>query len=711
MTEKIIGELPADSGRDERWATREIQMKVLAIVLVGLSLWAGAEEIRLSDLDLSAMTHGDGNVRVDTNVYGDPIVIAGETFAHGVGTHASSRYELEVVDGSVQSFESFVGLVNNYPLARQGSVVFRVRADGRTVAESPVLRFGDKAVPLKADLSGVKIIGLEVSDAGDGVANDLAAWVGARFAASEGTRLVPFVPAGEQLGILTPKSPEAPRINPPRTFGVRPGHPIHFTFPVSGMRPLAVSVRGLPKGASVDAATGRLSGSVARSGTYKLVVIATNAKGRDERAFRLVVGDRIALTPPMGWNSWNCFASTVTGDDIRRAADAFVRLGLKDYGWSYVNIDDFWQNTQNKVAKDVMGPFRRADGSVIANRRFGDMKALADYVHAQGLRIGLYSSPGPTTCGRCAGSWMHEEADAAQYAAWGFDYLKYDWCSYGNVAAGAGLKRAMAPYLLMGRALARQDRDIVFSICQYGMDRVSTWGAAAGGQCWRTTDDISDSWGSVLAIAAQQDGLEHFAGPGCWNDPDMLVVGRVGWGPKLRPTRLTPNEQYTHLTLWSMVAAPLLIGCDLTALDDFTLGLLTNVEVLEVDQDVLGKAGTRVRCDGWNEGVWVRPLEGGAVAVALVNLSSRRRTIRVDLEKDLGLCGAWRVRDLWRQRDEGVAEESYAADVPVHGPKFVRLTPLQGAGFRPGVADCRDRAWCRLFDGRAETSAGDCGCR
>ena len=682
-------------------------------VAFAIVLSVSADTVELASLDLSLMSAGDGKVTVNANVYGEPITVGGERFAKGVGTHAASRYELEVTGGECLSFSAKVGLDNSYPAARAGTVQFRVRADGRPVASSPVLSFGDKAVELKADLKGAKTVGLEVSDTGDGVANDIAAWIDAKFEVTAGTRLVPIVPKGEQLGILTPPAPESPRINPPRIFGARPGHPILFTLPVSGVRPMRYSVAGLPEGATFDAATGRLGGSVAKAGDYKLVFTAENAKGRDTREFRLVIGDRIALTPPMGWNSWNCFAAAVTEKDIRGAADALAKSGLMDYGWSYVNIDDFWQNHvgDNPAAQDIKGPLRHENGSFVVNKRFGDLKRLTDYVHGLGLKIGIYSSPGPTTCGNCAGSWMHEAADAKQFADWGFDYLKYDWCSYGGVAVGTGLKRIMAPYQLMGRELAKQPRDIVYSLCQYGMGNVSTWGASVGGQCWRTTDDIRDVWGGVLSISGQQDGLERFAGPGAWNDADMLVVGLVGWGPKLHPSRLTPNEQYTHVTLWAMTASPLLIGCDLTRIDDFTRGLLTNPEVLEVSQDVKGAAAARILCDGWNEGAWARPLADGGVAVALVNLSSQPRRITLDLAKDLGLCGTWTVRDLWRMRDLGTVTGTFASDVLVHACTLVKLTPGKGAGLLPGVGDCRERAWRRLFDGRTESGARGCaGC-
>lgn len=670
--------------------------------------------IPLSSLDLSSMSTGDGKVTIDANCYGDPIIAGGETFKHGIGVHALSRYDVKVVKGEAFAFSGKVALLSNYPNATAGSVIFRIRVDGKVVASTKILRYGDKAVDLTADLRGAHEIGFELNDAGDGVANDFGAWIDCVIEVSDDAVVEPLLPdQNVQLGILTPPAPDYPVINPPRIFGVRPGHPILFTLPVSGCRPMRFSVAGLPEGASFDTEKGRLSGSVAARGEYNLVFTAENEFGKDEREFKLVVGDKIALTPPMGWNSWNCFASAVSENDIRNAADAFARSGLMDYGWSYINIDDYWQNHQGDTpsAQDILGDFRNSDGSVCVNNRFRDMKGLADYIHSLGLKAGIYSSPGPSTCGKCAGSWMYEAKDAAQYAEWGFDYLKYDWCSYGNVAPGLGLKKAMAPYLLMGRELERQNRDIVFSLCQYGMDNVSTWGALTGGQCWRTTDDIRDSWPSVMSIAGRQEGLEHFAGPGAWNDADMLVVGYVGWGPKLHPTNLTHNEQYTHITIWALTASPLLIGCDLTKLDDFTLALLTNPEVLEVNQDPLGKAASRIYCDGWYQGAWARPLSDGSIALALINISPVVRKISLDLEKELGIVGKWKVRDLWKREDEGYAEGTFEAELLVHAPKFVKLTPAEGAGYAEGVTDCRERSWRRLFDGRTAVKSADCNCQ
>ena len=701
--------------------TMKTGMTGLALVLLGGCTWldrsgpADGGIIGLETLDVTTMTSGWNPPTKNVANGGNPFQIGLASFARGVGTHADSRYRLRVEKGEALEFRAKVGVDAGLRFADRGTVQFFIRANGKTVARSSVLRFGDDAETLVAPLVGAKTIELIVTSAGDGNVNDIADWCEADFSVRPGTELVPFTSQTDtrQFGILSPAPSAAPRINPPRVFGVRPGRPILFSLPVSGERPMKVTAQGLPAGVTLDEATGRLGGSVERRGEYAIRFTATNAKGADTRDFKLVVGDAIALTPPMGWNSWNCFASVVNAQDIRSAADAFEKERLADYGWSYINIDDFWQNHQGEDWKgpdgksvgtdDVKGPMRHADGKIVVNRRFPDMKGLADYVHAKGLKIGLYSSPGPYTCGRCTGSWGFEEIDARTYADWGYDYLKYDWCTYGDVAVG--IKNSplyyQAPYLKMGRALAAQNRDIVYSLCQYGMGNVSQWGGAVGGQAWRTTGDIQDTWDSMRSIVCAQAGLEHFARPGNWNDADMLIVGQVGWGPKLHPTRLSPNEQYSHMTWWSLFASPLLIGCDLTKLDPFTKSLLTNAEVLEVSQDPLGKAAGRVLADedgGEDWEVWARPLADGSIAMGVFNVSELEREIVVDLAK-IGLAGEWKVRDLWRCADEKPVREWYRVKLPSHAPHFIRLTPGAGGRLAPGVTDVRDHAWNGLFEG------------
>ena len=358
-------------------------------------------------------------------------------------------------------------------------------------------------------------------------------------------------------------------------------------------------------------------------------------------------GPPVAATPPMGWNSWNHFHCKVTAADVRAAADAMATNGMKDAGYVYVNIDDCWQGA------------RDSSGMIQANERFGDMKALADYVHAKGLKIGIYSSPGPKTCAGFEGSYGHEEQDAQQYAAWGFDYLKYDWCSAATVYTPDQMPDV---YRKMHDALARTGRPIVYSLCQYGLGMVWRWGASVGANLWRTTGDIKDTYDRMSLIGFQQNGLEKFAGPGHWNDPDMLEIGNGG---------MKPDEYITHMTLWCILAAPLLAGNDLSQMTPETLAILTNKEVIAVDQDPRGIEGRRIAEEGPLE-VWAKPLAHGSVAVALFNRGESSNPMNVSF-KALGFSGSVRVRDLWQHKDLGRFSGSFTANVPRRGAVLIEV--------------------------------------
>jgi len=472
--------------------------------------------------------------------------------------------------------------------------------------------------------------------------------------------------------VLTPAPSSHPRINGPKVFGVRPGNPFLFAIPATGNRPMEFSAEGLPKGLTLDNATGHITGSLTERGTYAVTLGAKNSLGTAARQFKIVVGDQIALTPPLGWNSWNCFASAVDDQKVRSAADAMVKSGLINHGWSYINIDDCWEIRPNSDDPILAGELRNPQGMINTNRKFPDMKALSDYVHSKGLKMGIYSSPGPTTCAGYTASYQYESQDAEQYAQWGIDYLKYDWCSYDRIATDHSLPELKKPYLVMRAALDKVKRDIVYSLCQYGMGDVWEWGGEVGGNSWRTTGDITDTWESMSGIGFSQAGHENYAKPGNWNDPDMLVVGKVGWGPALHPTRLSPNEQYTHISLWCLLSSPLLIGCDMTQLDAFTLGLLTNDEVLDVSQDPLGKQASRLSKDGDLE-VWAKQLEDGSLAVGLFNRGVWRSEITLKWA-DLGIQGKHVVRDLWRQKNLGTYDKEFKAPVLRHGVVLVRIS-------------------------------------
>lgn len=457
--------------------------------------------------------------------------------------------------------------------------------------------------------------------------------------------------------ILTPAASPEPQINGAKVFGIRPGSPFLFKIAASGEKPMQYTIKNLPQGLSLDAKTGIITGKLNKEGDYKMTFVATNAKGKSEREFTVKVGNTIALTPPMGWNSWNCWGPSVTDAKVRSSAQALIDKGLIDYGWTYINVDDFWESEE-----------RNPDGTIGSNKNFPSMKDLGDWLHSNGLKYGMYSSPGDRTCGGCLGSYQYEDKDAESYAEWGVDYLKHDWCSYGSVYAAEGDKSTyayMKPYITMQKQLLAQNRDIVYSLCQYGMKDVWQWGRAVDANCWRTTGDIVDTWESLYDIGfVRQDGLYPYAGPGHWNDPDMLIVGRVGWGELLHPTRLTADEQYTHISLWCLLASPLLIGCDIAAMDDFTLNLLTNSEVLDVNQDPLGKQAQKIREDG-NIQIWAKEMEDGSHAIGFFNLNETDAVYTVDLHT-LGFKNVKAVRDLWRQKDL-TAGNSISVKIPSHG--------------------------------------------
>lgn len=482
--------------------------------------------------------------------------------------------------------------------------------------------------------------------------------------------------------IRTPKAPLSPRINGPSVFGARPGSPFLYTIPVTGERPMEFSAEGLPPGLQLNAVTGEIAGRLEKPDQYDLLSRVKNERGATERKFRIVIGETIALTPPMGWNSWNCWGSRVDADKVLRSACAMAACGLIDHGWSYINIDDAWQGRRG-------GPFNAIQG----NEKFPDLKGLCDAIHHLGLKTGIYSTPWTTSyADHIGGSAQNPEGtwakptvpkrgnvnkkrlpwaigkysfarnDAKQWAAWGIDYLKYDW----NPNEPPETQE-------MYDALRQSGRDIVLSLSN-STPFTNAPALSKIANCWRTTGDIRDTWVSMSKKGFGEDKWEPFAHPGHWNDPDMLVVGQVGWGSP-HPTRLTPDEQYTHITLWCLLAAPLLLGCDLEKLDAFTLNLLSNDEVLAVDQDALGNQAHCIASEG-DTLAYAKALESGGKAVGLFNLDSAPTVVKVRWA-DLGISGKMAVRDLWRQKDLGEYEDEFELTVAGHGAELVKLQPAR----------------------------------
>lgn len=642
-----------------------------------------AQTVWLDQLDLSTATQGYGIPMKNRSIDNKVLTIAGKTFERGFGSHSESSLTI-LLNGKATEFTAQVG-IDDEVKGQEPAAEFVVYGDNKRLWASGIMRLGDAARPCSVKLDGVQKLELIVTDGGNGNYYDHVDWVDAKFETTGVTTFKTYSPVATEPYILTPAPKAEPKITGAKVFGVRPGSPFQFLVTATGDRPMTFSATGLPKELKINTQTGLITGKLSTAGTYVVTLEAKNAKGRFLRKLRIECGDRIALTPPMGWNSWNCFAQEVSADKVKRAANAMVKSGLINHGWTYINIDDFWENNRDSKDQSIRGKFRDDAGNIVPNSRFVDMKGLADYVHGLGLKIGLYSSPGPWTCGGCAGSYSYEKQDAESYAKWGFDYLKYDWCSYGNVInglqdndpykvsslsynGGSELNTAIKPFKVMGEFLRQQARDIVFSVCQYGMSDVWKWGGSVGGNSWRTTNDITDTWASVKNIVLDQDKSAAYAKPGNWNDPDMLVVGHVGWGNP-HPSKLKPDEQYLHISLWSLFAAPLLIGCDMEKLDDFTLNLLTNDEVIEINQDPLGKQATCIQTIG-DLHIYVKELEDGSRAVGFCNFGTDIIELSYKDFDKLGINGRFKVRDLWRQKDISNIESKtgqLALKVPVHG--------------------------------------------
>jgi alpha-galactosidase len=439
----------------------------------------------------------------------------------------------------------------------------------------------------------------------------------------------------------------------------------------------------LPGTLKLDRRSGVITGSAPqKTGQYSVTLRASNSRGNDSRLFVIEVGDRIGLTPQMGWNDWYTFYDHITDRDVRTAAAVMISSGMADFGYQYIDIDDDWMRRPGSQDPTLKAPVRDAQGKILANDRFPDMRSLTDYIHSLGLKAGIYSSPGPLTCGRSEGSYQHEENDARSFADWGFDLLKYDWCSYGGVATGKTLEDFKKPYRQMGTLLHGLDRDVIFNTCQYGMGDVWKWGREVGGQSWRTTNDVGLAQNATLPgfyeVGFANAALSQYAGPGGWNDPDYILIGTVGNTTDSKVpaqlTSLTHDEQYSYMSMWSLMASPLIFSGDMSKLDAFTLNVLCNSEVIDVNQDSLGKQAAIARKTA-DEIILVKPLDDGSVAVGLFNLTRAPRSISIEW-KELGLSGKQTVRDLWRQRDVGLFSDFFPAQVPGHGVTMVRMMPV-----------------------------------
>jgi alpha-galactosidase len=644
-------------------------------ILLSVTSASAQDSLWLASLDLSHMRQGWETPKVNLSVSKKPLRLGGVLYQRGVGTHARAVLRVDL-HKTASRFRAMAGVDDSCD--GPGTVRIRLLGDGKILYESGLLRRGNGAATIDADLQGIDTLIVMVTDGGDGNEYDHADLCDARILYS-GEAPRTFTPVPEQPYILTPAAGPAPRINGARVVGCRPGRPFLHRIPCTGERPISFTASGLPDGLALDGAKGIIQGRAPKNGTYTVTLTARNARGSATSTLRVVSGTTLALTPPMGWNHWYAHYNRVTDALMREAADVMEKSGMADAGYQYVSIDDCWMNAPKHSDPLRVGPLRDAQGNILPNKHFPDMKALTSYIHGKGLKAGIYTSPGAFTCAGFSGTLGHEEQDARQFASWGFDFLKYDWCSYGEVAGKNPDRAALQrPYAVMGPTLAAQDRDIVLNLCQYGMGNVWEWGAAVGGHCWRTAGDLGYELDRIFEVAVRNASHRAWSGPGSWNDPDYIQIGYVGsamTGGEPEPTPVRPRMQYVYMSLWSLMASPLFFSGDMNKLDPFTLNILCNPEVIEVNQDPLGQSAALVPCDD-ETFLMVKDLEDGSKAVGFFNRDEIDRDITAQWSV-LGIPGKQIVRDLWRQQDLGTYAGVLSFRVPSHGVMFVRLRPVR----------------------------------
>jgi alpha-galactosidase len=634
--------------------------------------------------DLKIQTYSEGIASVSARKPGgiDSIMIGGIYFERGVGVQTISVLSF-YLDGNAKQFNAVVSADDKG--SKAFPVKFFVVADRKILFESGEMKAGDAPQKVNVNLKGIKRLGLLVTDNNDASNNIFAYWANAQIVMYENNIPLQMPNTGERY-ILTPPLAKSPRINSAKIYGAAPGNPFLYTIAATGEYPLEFSSENLPRGLVLDSKTGLITGKVSKRGTYLATLKAKNAFGEVTEPLKIMIGDTIALTPPIGWNGWNSWARNIDREKVIASANAMVKMGLSNHGWTYINIDDCWQGQRG-------GEYN----AIQPNEKFSDFKGMVDYIHSLGLKVGIYSTPWISSYAgyaggssdfengaypdsikqnkrayRYIGKYRFEKNDALQLAAWGIDYLKYDWRIELNSAER------------MSDALKKSGRDILYSLSNSAPFTFAVdWKRVAN--TWRTGPDIRDSWLSLFISSFTIDKWSPYGGPGHWNDPDMLILGNVTTGTDLHPTRLTPDEQYSHVSLFSLLAAPLLIGCPIEQLDSFTLNLLTNDEVIEVNQDPLGKPA-RLVADTNGVQVWLKPMEDGSSAVGLFNVDDFGKTpqsyfrwgdepskqFTFDPAK-YGLKGKWKIRDVWRQKDLGESEGVINTEIRHHGVVMLRM--------------------------------------
>ncbi len=672
---------------------------VAVAMVVACAAWA-SETVWLDALDVSKVQQGWGTPHANQSVEGHGLSIAGRKFEHGLGTHSAGAMQVKL-DGGSERFSAWVG-IDDEVAGHPGSVEFEVAGDGKVLWRSGVMKTSDAAKQVDVDVRGIKVLLLLIGDAGDGYFFDHSDWADARFEVTGVKPVAETVTAeGGRAEIAMGADGSAPRINGAHTVGVRPGTEFLWKMAVTGDRPLKLSSDNVPQGLRCEASTGRMTGVIAKAGTYVVGLQAKNWRGVAKAKLTIVCGETIALMPAMGWNSYDAYGDSVTEAEVLANA-RYMAEHLQPHGWEYIVIDYRWYDPKDggALVMDANGRLQPAP-----NRFPSGLKGVAAQVHAMGLKLGIHIMRGiardavkanlpiagspfkaadaanvNSPCSWSADMWGVDASKPAgqawydsvyrQFAEWGLDFVKVDDLS---APYSAGEIEAIR------KAIDKCGRGIVFSTSPGETPRDQAENVAARANMWRTSGDFWDEWPMLsysFDIAARWTGV---GGPGHWPDLDMLPVGRLSVGNRCvgpdRGTRFTRAEQVALITLWAIAPSPLILGANLPDCDAWTTALLCNDEVLAINQDSLGASARRVAQSDGGE-VWVKELEGGDKAVALVNRGWFEGKVAAEW-KDVGAKGKWRVRDVWQRKDAGVFDGRYEATVPAHGAVMVRMSAVR----------------------------------
>ena len=669
-----------------------MKSKLLSILLFSLFITNGyaqsIHEIWLDDLVIQKYSEGIPGISAKKNGGGETMTMVKKTYQRGIGVQSTSVLSF-LLNGNATEFTASVGVddMGNKILKHR----FYVLGDGKILFESGDMKWGDLPKNIKVNLRGVQRMGLLVTVEDQGYTKVYTNFADAKISMIGDAKPL-TTPNVDEKYILTPPSPKTPQINSAKVFGATPGNPFLYTIASTGSRPIQFFADNLPAGLTIDHETGTISGKLTQRGIYLVQLRAKNKFGEAKKELKIKIGDTISLTPPMGWNGWNSWARMIDGEKVVASANAMVSKGLRDHGWNYVNIDDAWQGNRGGKLNAMQ-----------ANEKFPNFKKMIDDIHAMGLKVGVYSTPWITSYAgytgassnfengafpdsiknnkrafRYIGKYRFETNDALQLAEWGVDFLKYDWRIEVNSARR------------MSTALKSSGRDIIYSLSNSApFSNVEEWTKISN--MYRTGPDIRDSWQGLYHCTFKLDKWGPYGGPGHWNDPDMMILGNVTTGTEMHPTRLTPNEQYSHISLFALLSSPLLIGCPIDQLDEFTLNLLNNDEVIAIDQDPLGSSA-RLISDEDGIQTWFKKMEDGAYAVGFFNTDNygknpasffrwgneKPKNYTVALAK-LGLQGNWKVRDVWRQKNVDLVNGAINTMIPFHGVSLYYIQPIHSS--------------------------------